>query len=44
MNKPTTSTLNKSCKRFKQGVQYLDEVAVLGIKEVVMSKGMCASA
>lgn len=31
-------------QRFKQVVKYLDEEAVLGIKEAVMSKGMCASA
>lgn len=31
----------KIAQRFKQ---YLDEVAVLGIKEAAMSKGKCASA
>lgn len=31
----------KVTQRFKQ---YLDEVAVLGIKEAAMSKGKCASA
>lgn len=34
----------KVVQSLKQVVKYLDEEAVLGIEEEVMSKGMCASA
>lgn len=40
---PTAPILSKSCAKL-QWVNYLDEVAVLGIREAEMSKGMCVGA